>query len=570
MFSLHGIGVSGGIVIARARVLESGLEDVASYHVAGDAVETEVARLAAAVAAVKAELGAISDHLRGDAPPEARALLQVHAMLLDDPMLVEEACAEIRRERRNAEWALSTHASALADQFAAFEDPYLRERGRDVQQVVERVLAVLAGSAGLRVDGSEPAVFIGADVGPADMLSLRHALGFVLDQGGATSHSAILARGMGVPAVLGLTCASELIRDDDLVIVDGEAGVVVVDPDEALLAEYRARQAEGEIERAKLRRFAHVEARTLDGTRVELHANIERPEEADDALAAGAEGVGLFRSEFLFMGRRELPGEDEQYEAYRAVVHAMQGRPVTIRTLDVGADKTLGADHHAAVPNPALGRRAIRYSLAEPEMFLVQLRALLRASADGPVRLLIPMLAHAREVDQALRLIEQAREQLRDRRIACAEQVPVGGMIEVPAAALSVGLFARRLDFLSIGTNDLIQYTLAIDRADSEVASLYDPYHPAVLRLIAQTIRGARRAGKPVAVCGELAGDWSATRLLLGMGLTEFSMQPMSLLRVKKEVLLADAGRAARRVSKILATDDPRRVAASLAKLREE
>jgi phosphotransferase system enzyme I (PtsI) len=373
--------------------------------------------------------------------------------------------------------------------------------------------------------------------------------------------------------VVGLGHASQMVRDDDWLVLDGESGVLIVAPDESVLDEYRHRMALGLLERKQLSRLVNVPSATLDGVPIELHANIELPAEAEQAREAGAAGVGLFRTEFLFMNRAELPGEDEQFEAYRAAVLAMRGRPVTIRTIDIGADKPFDggddAQGPAAAPNPALGRRAIRYSLAEPDVFLEQLRAILRAAEHGPVRLLIPMLAHGHEVDQSLRLIAQARVQLADRLRRDMPPVPVGGMIEVPAAALTAPFFARRLDFLSIGTNDLVQYTLAIDRADHAVASLYDPFHPAVLQLVAQTIRAGERAGKPVAVCGEMAGDLEATRLLIGMGLRSFSMHPASLLRVKREILRCDAGRLRARVSRLLAADDPVKVRSGLERLRD-
>jgi len=570
MFSIHGTAIGGGIVIGRARVLESRRFDVARYHVPASAVDAEIARLELALADVKAELSAVGEHLPEDAPAEARALVEVHAMILDDPMLTEAVRGQIAGSGWNAEWALASQADQLASQFEELQDAYLRERGRDVQQVADRVLKALAGMGGRALDSGEPAIFVAHDIAPGDMLVLKSATGFAIDLGGTTSHTAILARSMNVPAVVGLHCASDLIADNEWVILDGDGGLIIVAPDEPVLEEYRHRRAASQLERERLRRLIHVPATTLDGVRIDLHANIELPHEAEQARLAGAVGIGLFRSEFLFMNRRELPGEDEQYEAYRTAVLGMRGAPVTIRTLDVGADKALDSEQAVNAPNPALGQRAIRYCLAEPEMFLGQLRAILRASAHGPVRLLIPMLVHQHEIDRTIRLIDQAREQLRSRGQPFDERVPVGGMIEVPAAALSVGLFARRLDFLSIGTNDLIQYTLAIDRADHTVASLYDPFHPAVLRLIAMTIRAARRAGKPVAVCGELAGDPIATRLLLGMGLQQFSMHPASLLVVKREILLADVSQLAPRVTRLLGTDDPNRVRAALAKLREE
>jgi phosphotransferase system enzyme I (PtsI) len=568
MFSLHGTGIGGGTVIGRARVLESRQRDVERYRLEPGQSAVELARLDSAIATVKSELDELAEHLPSDAPAEARALLDVQAMILEDPALAGAAREAIRTHLWNAEWALSAQAGQLAAQFADLQDEYLSERGRDVQQVAERVIRVLSGSRSRTEGVAERAIFVAGDISPADMLSLRSALGFGIDLGGSTSHTAILARSMNVPAVLGLGAASQLIRDDDWLILDGEAGVVIVAPDEAVLAEYRHRQAASELERKRLGRLVGVAATTLDGVPVQLHANIEMPGETTQAMAVGADGVGLFRSEFLFLNRRELPGEEEQYEAYREAVAGMSGRPVTIRTLDVGADKRLAGAH--AAPNPALGRRAIRYCLSAPTVFLAQLRAILRASAHGSVRILIPMLAHGHEVDQALQLIDEARSQLRERRLAFDESVPVGGMIEVPAAALTAGLFLRRLDFLSIGTNDLIQYALAIDRTDHEVAALYDPFHPAVLRLIAMTIRAARKAGKPVAVCGEMAGDWAATRLLLGMGLTQFSMHPASLLRVKQEILLTDTSKLLPRVARLLASDEPERVKAMLARLRAD
>jgi phosphotransferase system enzyme I (PtsI) len=576
MFALHGTGIGGGIVVGRAVVLESRLIDVPRYRVEFAMRLAETSRLARAVETVRAELRAIAEHLPADAPSEAQALLQVHAMILDDPSLAPQATVAIESHGQNAEWAFASQAEHLAAQFEQFYDPYLRERGRDVTQVADRVLKALSGSGRAlrtRVAGEVPLIFVAHDVSPADMLQLKHAGGFAIDLGGTASHTAILARSMNVPAVVGLGHASQMVRDDDWLVLDGESGVLIVAPDESVLDEYRHRMALGLLERKQLSRLVNVPSATIDGVPIELHANIELPAEAEQAREAGAAGVGLFRTEFLFMNRAELPGEDEQFEAYRAAVLAMRGRPVTIRTIDIGADKPLDTDDDAqgpaAAPNPALGRRAIRYSLAEPDVFLEQLRAILRAAEHGPVRLLIPMLAHGHEVDQSLRLIAQARAQLADRLGRDMPPVPVGGMIEVPAAALTAPFFARRLDFLSIGTNDLVQYTLAIDRADHAVASLYDPFHPAVLQLVAQTIRAGERAGKPVAVCGEMAGDLEATRLLIGMGLRSFSMHPASLLRVKREILRCDAGRLRARVARLLAADDPVKVRSGLERLRE-
>ena len=570
MFSLHGLGVSAGIVVARARMIESGHQvDIPHYHVKVSETEAEVSRLQSAMQQVRSELQRVALQLPEDAPPEAKALLEVHAMLLDDPALTGEAALAIRQSRWCAEWALSAQAAELAAQFEAIEDEYLRERGRDVQQVADRVLRRLAGSPSEHAMADEPAVIVAVDIAPADMLQLRHAIGFVIDHGGVTSHTAILARGMNVPALVGAGRASELIRDDDLLILDGHRGVVIVAPDEAMLSEYRNLQAQEVLDRQRLLRLVHVPCVSLDGQAIDLQANIETPAEAKDAIAAGAQGIGLFRSEFLFLNRRRLPDEEEQYRAYRAAVEAMAPKPVTIRTLDVGADKALGAhseDIHPS-PNPALGLRAIRFCLAEPQMFLTQLRAILRASAHGNTRILIPMLAHAHEVEQSLSRIEQAKQQLRRQGLQFDESIAVGGMVEVPAAALCANSFVKRLDYLSIGTNDLIQYTLAIDRADHQVASLYDPFHPAVLRLIQQSIRAGHRAAKPVAVCGEMAGDPRAAILLAAMGVRQFSMHPAHLLPVKKALLRVDLAALSAKLQRVLASEDFERLPQFIARL---
>ena len=577
MFSLHGTGIGGGIVVGRAVVLESRLIDVPRYRITPEQRAAELGRLDRAIDVVRLELANLGEQLPVDAPPEAQALLQIHAMMLEDPSLVEQTRLAVELHGQNAEWAFFAQVEHLAAQFEQFEDAYLRERGRDLTQVADRVLKALSGS-GRRLPerpkpGDVPLVFIAHDVAPADMLHLKQAGGFALDLGGTASHTAILARSMNVPAVVGLNTGSLLVRDDDWVVLDGDAGVLMVAPDAIVLEEYRHRMMLGLLERKQLERLVHVPTATVDRVPIELHANIELPAEAEQAIEAGAAGIGLFRTEFMFMNRDDRPGEDEQYEAYAAAVIAMRGRPVTIRTIDIGADKPLRGDDEghdqAAAANPALGQRAIRYSLAEPDMFLEQLRAIHRAAEHGPVRLLIPMLVHGHEVEQSLRLIAQAREQVSVRTRRSGPEVPVGGMIEVPAAALTAGMFARRLDFLSIGTNDLIQYTLAIDRTDHAVASLYDPFHPAVLHLVSQTIRAAVRAGKPVSVCGEMAGDLEATRLLIGMGLRSFSMHPASLLRVKREILRCDAARLRTRVSRLLGSDDPVKVQAGLRRLRE-
>lgn len=538
---LYGQGVARGYAIGRAVVMGAAALEVAHYRIAPEQVDAECERLTAALQAAQGDLLQMADTLPDDAPRELGAMLNVHRLLLADPLLAEQALLLIKERHYNAEWALTTQGQLLGEQFDAMDDEYLRERGADVRQVIERVLHVLAGTSGIRdpedLDGDDPLVVVAHDISPADMLRLRGGrfLAFVTDLGGATSHTAIVARSMGVPAVVALGNVRELVRDGDMLVVDGATGAVIVNPSPAILDEYRERQRVYASERAELALLRDEPAITLDGIGITLHANIELPDEAEAALAAGAEGIGLFRSEFLFMGRADLPGEEEQYQAYTSVVRVMAGRPVTIRTLDIGADKTLD-DEATVATNPALGLRAIRYCLAHPEMFGTQLRAILRASAHGPVRVLIPMIAHMHEVEATRLALDAARRELDARGQPYAAHIELGAMVEVPAIAIAIEPFAQALDFLSIGTNDLIQYTLAIDRGDGQVAPLYDSLHPAVLRLVAHTINAGERAGKPVAVCGEMAGDANLTRLLLGLGLTEFSMQSQQLLDVKREV----------------------------------
>ena len=568
---VFGVAVSRGVAIGRAVLVASSRVDVAHYFIAATEVGQEVGRLRAARDEVARELETLQRELPEDAPSELPALLDVHLMVLHDDALAEATKTWIAERHYNAEWALSAQLEVLARQFDEMEDPYLRERKADVEQVVERLLRALTRSRGgvphaaAAVPMAEdPLVLVASDIAPADMLQFKRSVftGFITDVGGRTSHTAIVARSMDIPAVVGAREASRLIRQDDWVIIDGDAGVAVVNPSPIVLEEYRFRQRQSELERARLNRLRHTPAVTLDGEIVELLANIELPDDAPAALAAGAVGVGLFRSEFLFMNRNgALPGEDEQFEAYRSAVEAMQGLPVTIRTVDIGADKPLDAMsaqelRHEHLLNPALGLRAIRWSLSEPGMFLEQLRAILRASAYGKVRILIPMLAHASEIVACLAAIARARAQL-DEAGQAYGPVEVGAMIEVPAAAIGIDLFLRHFDFVSLGTNDLIQYTLAIDRADEAVAHLFDPWHPAVLQLVAQTIGRARAAGRGVSVCGEMAGDVAFTELLLAMGLRSFSMHPSQVPSVKQRLLRCDTRRLAQQLEPVLASAEP-------------
>jgi phosphotransferase system enzyme I (PtsI) len=571
-FVLHGHAVSSGITIGYAHRVTTARLEVAHYEIAEDAVEAEVRRLDAGLRKAREELQALKAHIPADSPPEFEAFLNLHRMILDDSTLAQAPKDLIRARRANAEWALVQEMEKLTDRFDEIEDPYLRERKADVQQAVERVLKALMGAQTLaepELSEEQEMIVVAHDLSPADMLLFkRHQFGgFVTDVGGVTSHTAIVARSLGIPAIVGLHHAFQTIAERELLIVDGVHGVLIVNPDPLVLAEYRLRQSQLDLDRQRLKRLRTTPAATLDGTPVELYANIELPEDVPEVLDAGAQGVGLFRSEFIFLNRRDLPGEDEQFEAYRNVAQAMGGRPVVLRTLDVGADKALNGSGSASMPNPAMGLRAIRFCLAEPQMFLTQLRAILRASHYGKVRILLPMLAHVHEIEQTLALIRQAKQHLDERGQPYDRGVEIGGMIEIPAAALALPIFMRRLNFLSIGTNDLIQYTLAIDRTDDAVAHLYDPLHPAVLTLVAGTIQTATRGGVPVAVCGEMAGDLQLTRLLLGLGLRNFSMHPSQLLPIKERILRTNLAEVQALAQRVLRASDPAKTKELLARL---
>jgi phosphotransferase system enzyme I (PtsI) len=584
---LFGLPVSRGVAIGRAVLIASSRVDVAHYFVGEDRVDVEIARLRSARDAVAGELSQLKRELPPEAPHELAALLDVHLMLLHDESVTGATKAWIRDRHYNAEWALSAQLEVLARQFDEMEDAYLRERKADIEQVVERLLREMArqsereGSAERAfvspnlANAEEPLVLVANDVAPADMMQFKRSVftGFVTDVGGLTSHTAIVARSLDIPAVVGAREASRLIRQDDWIVIDGDTGVVVVNPTPIVLEEYRFRQRQSQLERARLDRLRHTPAVTLDGQAVELLANIELPGDAAGAVLAGAMGVGLFRSEFLFMNREgDLPGEDEQFEAYRAAVLALDGLPVTIRTVDIGADKPLERMtqqelRHDHGLNPALGLRAIRWSLAEPGMFRQQLRAMLRASVHGKVRILIPMVAQLPEVALIFEALARARQQLDDSGRAFGK-VEVGAMIEVPAAALLIDRFLRHFDFASIGTNDLIQYTLAIDRADESVAHLYDPWHPAVLKLLHQTISCAISMGRHVSVCGEMAGDPAFTDLLLGMGLRSFSMHPARIATIKQRVLRADSRHVSAELASVLSADRPQDALRHVIRLR--
>ena len=563
-FTLHGIAVSSGIAIAYAHLLSHTSLEVAHYVLPKLFIGDEIARFDAALLATRSEFAGLRSNRPSYAAAEFDAFLELHQMILDDPLLSVGPREMVEREYCNIEWAIKVQTDALVAQFDEFEDAYLRERQTDVKQVAARLLKQLSGQPGHQPTAARrdvETILVAHDLSPADLIQFRpqQYAAFITDVGSATSHTAIVARSLNTPCVVGLHHARELIREDDLLILDGEQGVLIVNPDKAILAEYKLLQSEWELERKKLKRLRTARANTLDGTIIELHANIEKPEDIVEAKENGATGVGLFRSEFLFLGRDQLPDEEEQFEAYRAAAAGMKGHPVTIRTFDLGADKQIkGAERVAN--NPALGLRAIRLCLAEPQLFRTQLRALLRATHYGDVKILIPMLSCVSELNQTLQFIAMTKQSLDDEGIPYDREVKIGGMIEIPAAALSLNVFVRRLDFLSIGTNDLIQYTLAIDRTDEEVAHLYDPLHPAVLYLLAHVISTANKLNVPISVCGEMAGELAYTRLLLGMGLRQFSMFSAQVPSIKQRMLSTSLPEIAALTQKILRSDDPLKI----------
>ena len=570
-FTMHGVAVSSGIAIGHAHLVSHALLEVVHYQVPKKLIEQEVERFEQAVDKVKHDLDVIRRQLPTGAPAELGAFVNTHLMILADKHLSDEPKTIIREEQCNAEWAIKQQMDDLVVQFEQIDDEYLRERKHDVVQVVERVIKVLLGHPSqVAVKEQESAIILVAhDLSPADAIQFKQHqfAAFITDVGGATSHTAILARSLNIPSIVALQRARDLIRDGELIIVDGNQGVVIANPDKDTLAEYRLRQDQWELEQQKLKRLKLTKAVTLDGTAIELQANIEVPEDVTQAKAAGATGVGLYRTEFLFMNRREMPDEEEQYNAYRRVAEAMKGLPVTIRTLDLGADKQINPDTVRTCANPALGLRAIRLCLSEPHIFHTQLRAILRASHYGKIKILIPMLSNLAELRQAMLLLDRAKVSLRNESLPFDEGIEVGGMIEVPAAALCAEAFAKQLDFLSIGTNDLIQYSLAIDRTDDAVSHLYNPLHPAILQLIEMTIRAGQKLGKPVSVCGEMAGDTKLTRLLLSFGLRQFSMHPSHILAVKRQILQSDLPKLTSAARKILGYHDIEKIEPMLHKL---
>lgn len=568
-FSLHGIGVSRGYAIGRTYLLERNQPEITEYTIPDAIVEDEIQRFLSSLAVARQQLRDIRLRIPATASSDVTAFIDTHLLMLEDVTFTEAPIRLIRAHRCNAEWALKIQRDSLVRVFDDMDDPYLRTRKDDVDHVVRRIQRILLaedpaylndpGYAELVASRLEGRIVVADDLTPADTILMQHqgVLAFVTEYGGPLSHTAILARSLGIPAVVGARNARAYLGADEPVIVDGRQGVILVGLDERILRYYRHKQQEERREQRELNKLKGQPAVTRDGISIGLHANIELPEDALAVREVAADGIGLYRTEFLFMNRADVPDEEEHLASYLHVIKTLAGKSITIRTADLGADKQVDGGRSGPVcSNPALGLRAIRMCLKDLAMFRPQLRAILRASAHGPVRMMIPMLCAIHEVFQVLRLVAETKQELRDRGLAFDEKLPVGGMIEIPAAAVCADQFARYLDFLSIGTNDLIQYTLAIDRVDDEVNYLFDPLHPAVLTLIRNTLRAGRKAGIPVSLCGEMAGDPRYTRLLLGLGLTEFSMHPNNLLEVKRAIQDSHVGALAETTQRLLRTTD--------------
>ena len=572
-FSIHGIGVSNGIAIGRAHLISNALLEVVQYDIEIKNIPLEVKRFEDAIAAVRVELNKIKSQLPSDSPKELSAFIDTHLMILNDKSLSSLPKSIIENEKCNAEWAIKKQMDSVVNQFDQIEDQYLRERKQDVIQVVERVIKILLGHSNqIAAKNKEKlTILVAHDISPADALHFKNHkyAAFVTDGGGVTSHTAILSRSLNIPSIVALQNARTLIRDNDLIIVDGSQGVVIVNPTLEIQKYYKSLQDSWSDEQEKLQRIKTKKSITKDGALIHLFANIEVPNDIISVNASGATGVGLFRTEFLFMNRQDMPDEEEQFQAYKKVAEAMGKRPVTIRTLDSGADKQTALNNKKISPNPALGLRAIRLCLSEPKIFMTQLRAILRASQFGNIKILFPMLSSISELRQTKLLLERAKASLRKDKVKFNEKVLIGGMIEIPAAAISADIFAQELDFLSIGTNDLIQYALAIDRTDDAVSHLYNPLHPAVLKLIALTIKSAHKYKKSIAVCGEMAGEPKLTKLLIGMGVEQLSMHPSHILSVKEKVLNSSIKNIKSSVLKLLNLNEVDKIETLLKKINQ-
>jgi len=539
---ISGIGVSKGIAIGEAFIIAREQIDVSQRILPASEIAGEIKRFSKAMKLANKQLHDIKKKIAKKTADDILVFIDTHLLMLEDPAFDEGTIANIKEFSCNAEWALQMQGERLVQVFDEMEDPYLRTRKDDVLHVVKRIQSTLSGKEDTNNNISyKGKIIVADDLTPADTIMMQHqkVAGFITEYGGPLSHTAILARNLGIPAIVGLHHARQLIHRDETLIVDGLSGVVINSPDKKSLKHYRSVRRNEISKRKLLNDLSGKPAITLDKKQITLHGNIDRPADIRTIKKYDDTGVGLYRTEMLFIELNQWPDQKTHFNTYKRAVNALEGKPLTIRTMDLGADKEIQdtIDHGPMAHNPAMGLRAIRRCLKEPQDFMPQLLAILRVSAYGPVRIMIPMLTNIAEIDQVLALIEDGKKLLQAKNIKFDKNIPVGAMIEVPAAALAADAFARKLDFLSIGTNDLIQYTLAIDRIDDEVNYLFNPLHPAVLKLIQMTIDAGNKAGIPVSMCGEMASDTSYTRLLLGMGLKYFSVQANALLEIKHIII---------------------------------
>ncbi|MBT5228831.1 MAG: phosphoenolpyruvate--protein phosphotransferase, partial [Methylococcales bacterium] len=539
-FVLHGIGISPQVAIGKARILRSHCPSIAKQAITEAQIPQEIDRLNAALQTAHDQLNQARSSINLETSSELAGFLDAHILMLTGTTLSATPIETIKNKSVSAEWALKSHCENLIQRFNTMQDPYLRSRKLDVEQVINRVLCILLGEEASHNFESHNSheIIVANDLTPADTL-LMHDSGiaaFVTESGGALSHTAILAKNLGIPAVIGVQNASQLISENSELIIDGKTGSVLLNPCDRILQYYQDVLQRNQQQQIQLNKLVNIPCKTQSGQLVQLHANVETVDDIPNMIASGADGVGLLRTEFLFMNRESLPSEEEHFECYQAFIQALNGKPLTIRTLDLGADKTFHHQDNTSVSNPALGLRAVRLCLSDANLFEPQIRAILRASAFGPVRLMVPMFTTIQEIDSVIKIIHGQMSKLQKKKIAFNERIHIGGMIETPAAVLCLEDFAKRLDFLSIGTNDLIQYTFAIDRVDESVNYLFNPGHPAILKLLKTIISTAKKHNISVSLCGEMAGDIKYTRLLLGLGLTEFSMNPNSILTIKSQI----------------------------------
>lgn len=561
--ALHGVGVSKGIAIGKVHLVDHMQIEVGEYNLPHQHLDGEVQRFQAALELAKIQLRHIRDNVPRNVETDVTAFIDTHLLMLEDGLLAEAPIKLIYEHQCNAEWALKLQCDNLVNIFDEMEDPYLRSRKHDVEQVVSRVQRILRGYTDMPSSPVEAsytnAIVVADNLSPADTIFMRHhgILAFATEFGGTTSHTAILARSLGIPAIVGLRRVRTYIQPDDIVVVDGNNGLLlIVNPDSetSILDYYRDQQRQAYRRRSALNRLKDAPTQTLDGVPINLHVNIEFPDDMVAVNKVGGGSIGLFRTEFLYMNRQTPPNEEEHYQAYCDVISALDGGSVTIRTLDLGADKEIDSRCTGSATNPALGLRAIRLCLKEINLFKVQLRAILRASVCGKVHLMLPMVSSIAELQQSLAVIDSVRAELDAEGVAFDHDILVGAMVEVPAMAVCLDLFAPYLDFFSIGTNDLIQYSLAIDRVDDAVNYLYDPLHPAVLRLIYMSISTANKVAKPISMCGEMASDSQYVRLLLALGLRSFSVNPEAYLEVKNTIIHSELRGMSRIAQKMLKT----------------